>query len=67
MKRFAGVVAVVAVLVPAYSAVAGVIEHQFEGRIEKDPNTYMGLDVVKQNGKRFVAHGIGYGPYIVRR
>lgn len=63
MKRFAAAVAAAAVLVPAIHAVAGEVDNQFEGRIEKDLNTYMGLDVVKQNGKKFVANGIGYSSY----
>ena len=63
MKRFAAAVAAAAVLVPAIHAVAGEVDNQFEGRIEKDLNTYMGLDVVKQNGKKFVANGFGYSSY----
>jgi hypothetical protein len=64
MKRIAAVAVAVAVLVPAVYAFAGPVpENQFEGRIERDPNTYMGLDIVRQNGKKFIAHGLGYGPY----
>lgn len=62
MKRIAGVVAAVALLVPAAWAVAG---NQFEGFIERDHNTYMGLDIVRQDGKRFIArNGLGLGPYV---
>ena len=64
VTRAAAVAAATAVLVPAAGALAGVgIDRQFEGRIEQDPTTYMGLDVVKQGDKKFVANGLGYGVY----
>lgn len=63
MRRFAAIAVAAAALVPAAIAVAGFEDRQFEGRIQQDPFTYMGLDVVKENGKKFVANGFGYGPY----
>ncbi len=38
-------------------------DDQLEGFIEKDPGTYLGLNIDRKNGKRFIVDGFGAGPY----
>lgn len=39
-------------------------DFQFEGYLERDENTYLGLDIQKKNGKRFIARdGLGRTPF----
>jgi len=61
MKRFIGMSACAAVLMLGVApAIAGdgptfpQPENQFEGRIAKDPQTYMGFDVRRRNGRKVV-------------
>ena len=57
----AGALALAAAL--AAPAMGGDGDDQFEGFIEKDPGTYLGLNIDRKNGKRFIVDGFGAGPY----
>jgi hypothetical protein len=46
----------------AAPAIAG-DDDQFEGLIERDDNTYLGLNILKKNGKKFIVDGLGVSPY----
>ena len=47
----------------AAPAIAG-DDDQFEGLIERDENTYLGLNIVKKNGKKFIVDGLGLSPFV---
>jgi len=57
MKRFGICICLVGVLaIPGIAAGGAVFppDNAYQGRIEGDPNTYFGFDIVHQNGKRKV-------------
>jgi len=39
-----------ALAVPASAGTPGIFSNKYEGRVERDPNTYFGFDVTKQRG-----------------
>jgi hypothetical protein len=59
VTRGAAFAAGVAVLVFVVSANAGppgsIVDNQYEGRVERTPNTYLGFDVVGNGGRKRVA------------
>jgi hypothetical protein len=57
----AGALALAAAL--AAPAIAGDGDDQFEGYVEKDPGTYLGLNIDRQGGKRYIVDGLGLAPY----
>ncbi len=55
-----------ALAIPAVATGGAVVfptDNDYQGRIEGDPNTYFGFDVVRQSGKRKVKHVLAQPPY----
>lgn len=48
-------VAMASLAVPASAGPPTLFEHEYEGRAERDPDTYLGFDVVRANGGKKVA------------
>jgi hypothetical protein len=46
--------AALALALPASAGIEDIFENGYEGKVERDPATYLGFDVVKENGKKKV-------------
>ena len=57
MRRVTATAVVIAIglAVPAAAGPPDIFENRYEGRVERDPTTYFGFDVVKKQGKKKVA------------